>query len=218
MVKRKIELATDEIYHVFNKSIAGYKIFNNDNEYLRMRESIRFYHVRKTELKFERYVAKELSDKICWLEEQEELVQLIAYCLMPTHVHLIVKQLNDDGISIFMSNLFNSYARYFNIKHGRKGPLWESRFKNVLVESDEQLLHLTRYVHLNPTTSFLVAKPEEWTFSSYGEYIFDMSDEEKICKTEGLLDIDKRDYRKFVEDNIDYQINLAEIKSLTLEQ
>jgi putative transposase len=79
---------------------------------------------------------------------------------MPTHIHLVLRQLKDGGISKFMSNILNSYSRYFNIKHNRKGPLWEGRFRKVLVGSDEQLLHLTRYVHLNPVTACLVDKPK----------------------------------------------------------
>ncbi|MCM8826817.1 MAG: hypothetical protein NC904_04785 [Candidatus Omnitrophica bacterium] len=78
-----------------------------------------------------------------------------------------------------MSRVSNSYARYFNIKYGRRGPLWEGTFKNVLVNNDEQLLHLTRYIHLNPTTAFLVERPEDWSFSSYREYL-DKEDKDKI--------------------------------------
>ena len=217
MVKRKVEIATGEIYHVFSRSIARYKIFNNDNEYLRMRESIRFHHVKKIALKFDRYIKKQPDEKMRWLQEQEKLVQIVAYCLMPTHVHLILKQLTDDGIPLFMSNLLNGYARYFNTKHGRKGPLWETRFKNVRVESDEQLLHLTRYLHLNPTTSYLVTKPEEWAFSSYGEYIGDVDADDRICIFDDLLEVDASAYRKFAEDNIDYQKSLADLERFILE-
>ena len=70
-----------------------------------------------------------------------------------------------------MRRLLNSYTRYFNEKIKRKGPLWEGRFKKVLVNSDEQLLHLTRYVHLNPVSAGIVEKPEDWPCSSYREYI-----------------------------------------------
>ncbi len=78
---------------------------------------------------------------------------------MPTHIHLILKQLKEDGISAYMSKILNSYTCYFNRRTKRKGPLWESRFKRVEVTSDEQLLHLTRYIHLNPVTAHIVEEP-----------------------------------------------------------
>ncbi len=134
---------------------------------------------------------------------------------MPTHLHLILKQLKENGISIFMGNLLNSYSRYFNIRYKRKGPLWEGRFKSILIENGEYLLHLTRYIHLNPTTANLVRKPEDWELSSYKEYILNKKD--ALCDYSDLLDISKKSYREFVEDRISYQKELHKIKRLILE-
>ena len=116
-----------------------------------------------------------------------------------------------------MNNILNSYSRYFNLKHRRKGPLWEGRFKRILVRNDEQLLHLTRYIHLNPTTSYLVNRPEEWNWSSFKEYIRDASANDGICGYSNVLDINPSSYKKFVEDRISYQRELAKIKDLLLD-
>jgi putative transposase len=151
------------------------------------------------------------------LQEKERLVQIIAYCIMPTHLHLILKQLKENGISTFIGNVLNSYSRYFNTKYRRKGPLWEGKFKNVLVKTDEQLLHLTRYIHLNPSTAFLVDRPEEWLASSYQEYLLKVNNIERICKFEDVLEIEPSSYRKFIEDRISYQRELAVIKEMLLE-
>lgn len=217
MVKRKVALVTGKVYHIFTRSIAGYQIFNNDNEYARMRESLRFYQVKKASLKFDRYIKKSLEERIGWVEEQPKLVQIVAYCLMPTHIHLLLKQVDDEGISTYMSKLLNSYGSYFNTKHGRKGPLWETRFKNALIKDDNQLLHLTRYLHLNPTTAYLVTRPEDWANSSYGEYLKTADAIDHICRFHDLLEVNPRTYKQFVEDNLDYQRDLAELKHLTLE-
>ncbi len=120
---------------------------------------------------------------------------------MPTHIHLILKQIENDGISNFMKKILDSYTRYFNLKTKRKGPLWQSRFKNVMIESDEQMLHLTRYLHLNPTSDGLVKIPEEWKYSSYMEYIG--ISEAKICNANILKNFTPEEYRKFVEERID---------------
>jgi putative transposase len=148
---------------------------------------------------------------------KEKLVEIIAYCIMPTHLHLVLKQLEDNGISIFMNRILNSYSHYFNIKHERKGPLWEGRFKHILVEKDEYLLHLTRYIHLNPVTAYLVNKPEEWFASSYGEYLQDVKKDDKICKYSEILEIEPKSYREFIEDRISYQRELAKIKHLVMD-
>ena len=82
----------------------------------------------------------------------------------------------------------------------------------MLVSTDEQLLHLTRYIHLNPVTAYLVNKPEDWQASSYLEYLLKIDEADKICSYDDILDIEKVSYKQFVEDNISYQRDLAKIK------
>ncbi|MCK4905287.1 transposase [bacterium] len=215
-------LVVGEHYHIFNKSIAEYIIFNNDSEFTRMINVIRYYQKAKPAIKFSDFIklaeVKQNYPNIdISVPERDKLIEIITYCLMPTHIHLILKQLKKNGISIFMGNILNSYTRYFNTKHKRKGPLWEGKFKNILVETDEQLLHLTRYIHLNPATAYLVNKPEEWLWSSYKEYLLETK--AKICRYDDILDIEPdSSYRKFVEGRIPYQRELAKIKDLTVEQ
>ena len=211
---RKVPLVPGEIYHIFNKSIAEYKIFNSRKEFLRIKELVSYYQWEKIDLRFSR---REMTDQLDTRRVSDKLVDILAYCLMPTHIHLILKQLKDKGISVFMSQISNSYARYFNIKHERKGSLWESQFKNILITNDEQLLHLTRYIHLNPSTAFLVNNPEDWEFSSYKEFLREVEGKNRICSFEDTIDINPASYKKFVEDRISYQRELAKIKDLILE-
>lgn len=111
-----------------------------------------------------------------------------------------------------MKNILDSYTRYFNIKNKRKGPLWQGRFKSVLVENDEQLLHLTRYIHLNPTSDGLVNFPEDWFYSSYNEYL--KRSDDKICNYSEHIYIDPEKYKEFVESRENYQKQLNVIKHL----
>lgn len=222
---RKEALVEEKIYHIFNKSIAGFKIFNNEAEYSRIIAILRYYQIAKPIrfsdfVRFNRINENNLEDFLRkHLKDKDRIVDIIAYCIMPTHIHLILRQLKGKGISIFMSNILNSYARYFNTLHKRKGPLWEGSFKSVLLETDEQLLHLTRYIHLNPVTAYLVDSPESWNFSSYKEYLSETNDDtiNKICNFTGLIDMTPVSYRKFVEDRIFYQRDLAKIKNLILD-
>jgi putative transposase len=210
-----------EVYHIFNKSIAGFKIFSSDSEFSRMTALIRYYQREKPSVKFSKFLklarVRKNQNSEPLVSSGEKLVEIIAFCVMPTHMHLILKQLKENGISIFMSNVLNSYTRFFNTKHKRKGPLWEGRFKNVFVGSNEQLLHLTRYIHLNPVTAHLVDKPEEWSASSYGEYSMNVDKDEKICQYDDLLQIEPLTYSEFLRDRALYQRDLAKIKNLLLE-
>ncbi|OGW75461.1 MAG: hypothetical protein A2Z72_07110 [Omnitrophica bacterium RBG_13_46_9] len=219
------------VYHLYNKSIADYTIFNNNVEFERIIQAIRYYQYLfeakpSTSLS---YLIKRKIDTgnpvmgpcdtggCAAKRKRNKLIEIIAYCIMPTHLHLLVEELKKDGISIFLRNILNSYTRFFNMRHNRKGPLWEGRTKRVEVKSDEQLYRVTRYIHLNPVTAYLVEKPEEWRYSSYKEFISDIKDSDRICKYEHLLDVEPNYYKKYVNDRISYQRELAKIKHLLLE-
>lgn len=213
----------EQIYHIFNRSIADYNIFNNKSEFERILQLIQYYQIDNT-IRFSDFVALEIVQKCGFNNflrtistDKVKSVQIIAYCLMPTHFHLILKQLVENGISNYMRKVLDGYTRYFNNIHKRRGPLWESKFKNVLVEGDEQLNHLVRYIHLNPTTANLVNSPEDWLYSSYREYLGRMADSQKMCQFDDILEIKPSSYRKFVNDQISYQRELAKIKKLILD-
>lgn len=216
MGTRRVGFSENNLYHVFTKSIAGFDIFRKNADYKRMVQSFSFFSNKNIPCKFA------LLDKITDLQEtiyskhpSENIVSIIAYCLMPTHLHLILREMVAGGISKFMNRILSSHTHYFNPRYNRKGPLWESRFKNLLIEDDSYLLHLTRYIHLNPVTANLVEQPEDWEFSSYGEYIDSSSS--KICKFSQYLDINKESYKNFVHDHIGHQKAIALIKHLAID-
>src|SRR3989344_5696808 len=214
---RKVPLITGETYHLYTRSIAGFEIFSTAESYQRLILALNYYNGAQIQQRMSDYIkltpkAKEKFDNTV---KNDPIVQIIAYCLMPTHIHLVVKQIKDRGISLFMSNVLNSYTRYFNTTHKRRGPLWESKFKNVLVKTDEQLLHLTRYLHLNPSSAGLISNPEEWRYSSYDEYL-GLSPKISICNWGGTLDIIPIEYQKFVSGRVTYQRALSRIKHLLI--
>ncbi len=221
MPRRKIPLVKNKIYHIVNKSIAGYKIFNSDSDYERMMDEILFYAIENHPCKFSLF--KELNKrkskfiKFFRANYSKRFVDIIAYCLMPTHIHFILKELKVGGIANFVNLISHSYSKYFNIKHNRKGPLWEGRFKNLLVKTDEQFIHLTRYIHINPVKAHLANNPKDWDYSSYREYM-DLSKENKgICNFSDYFDMDTCSYKNFINDKIGYQRKFHLIKHLILE-
>jgi putative transposase len=217
---RKNHLVNGEVYHVCSKSIAGFKIFNTLDDFERMRQLIKYYKTNPT-VKFSDFMGYKsvlksgfdiyLNDS---LNDRSEIIQIIAYSFMPTHIHLVLKQLIDDGIPIFMQRILNSYSSYFNATHKRKGPLWESRYNGILVDGNDLLNHVVRYLHLNSTTAKLTNKPEDWAFSSYREYLGEIDEIYRVCKFDDLLDIKPSAYRRFVNDQISYQRELSKIKKL----
>ena len=216
---RKYPLINNNIYHILNKSIEGFIIYNRDFDYHRMLDIIKYYQYAETPIKYSRLIQLTSSEKSeIWdylIRKNNKIIDIISFCIMPTHYHLSLIQLQDNGISTFVSQIQNSYARYFNTKYDRKGPLWQGYFKNVLVETDAQLLHLSRYHHLNAVSAGLVENPCEWEFSSYREYIG--KKRIQFCNYKNLLNINPVTYRKFVENRIDYQRALTKIKKIILE-
>jgi len=208
-----------EIYHVYNRSIGGSNIFTDDSEYTRFANGIRFYQIEKPKIKYSDFLDQtiHLAGGLDWQKfftGKEKLVEIVAYCLMPTHFHLVIEQLQDkDGMTSFTSNLLNSYTRYFNTKYKRKGTLWEGRSKKVIIKSNEQFLHLTRYIHLNPVTAYFVDRPENWPWSSYHEYILESLEDNKMCSCDDLIGMDRFTYRQFVENGIMYQRERGRMKS-----
>lgn len=119
---------------------------------------------------------------------------------MPNHYHFLLKQTQENGVSEFMHKLDTSYTMFFNLNNNRSGRLFESTFKAKMIVSDELLLHVSRYVHLNPVVKGLVKHPNEWRWSSYKEY-FDPTIK-PVCDHEEILNrfISPERYRAFVED------------------
>jgi putative transposase len=145
-------------------------------------------------------------------------VEILTYCLMPNHYHFQLKQLQSDGIRIFISNVINAFTRYYNILNERKGPLFLPVFHSQIAYSVEQLLHTSRYIHLNPVKDELVRRfsdLKQYKYNSYNEYIG--ISQTRICNTEIIMyyfNNDVQKYLKFLADDVEHQKVLANLKKL----
>ncbi len=218
---RKDPLVNDQYYHIFSRSIAKFVVFNNFLEFNRILQLLDVYRFSDFNYKYSQFAELRHSTQHSIMNKirnhDETLIKVIAYCIMPTHVHLILKQIAKKGIAKYIGRVLNGYSKYFNTKHKRTGPLWAGRFKNVLISDDIQLLHLSRYIHLNPTSAGLVVKPENWQYSSYDEYINKTKKSLAICKFHEVIDKNSEEYKKFVEDRKSYQRELSLIKSILID-
>lgn len=223
MPGRLYPLVTNEIYHVFNRGIDHRPTFTNSREHQRAIITLKFYQSASSSIKLSQFlILNKERQKDIWqrLKKQKKLVEHLSFSLMPNHFHFLLRQTAEGGISKFMSNFQNSYTRYFNTRHERVGPLFLDQFKAVRIETEEQLLHVSRYIHLNPYSSFVVKSLKElksYPWFSLPEYLGLAN--ENVCEKTIILANFKapKDYQKFVFDHADYQRELEKIKHLTFE-
>lgn len=209
---RKLIFATGEFYHIFNRGVDKRKIFLKRGHYVRFVETLK-------------RILKTGSATPGLLKPDKSLalygkLNFVCYCLMPNHYHFLLRQREEDGITEFMHKLSTSYTKYFNLANKRTGRLFGFTFKAVHVESDEQLLHLSRYVHLNPLIGKLTSNLKRYSWSSYPEYI--NAGKDGFCRKEEILGFYPgrsryKDYQRFVLNNADYAKRLHEIASVTID-
>ena len=211
---RKIPLTTNQIYHIFNRGVNKNDIFFSQKDYNRFLAAAKHYIIKNSKFSYEKSPVdnNEANDPVSLASGPK--IEILAYCLMPNHFHFLIKQLIDSGITMYMRRFMNSYVHYVNVKNKRLGPLFQGRFKNVLVDSDEQLLHVSRYIHLNPLVSNLVANLDDYPWSSYLTYT--SSAEDRFISPQIISNMfkKKRDYKKFILDQEDYAKSLEQLKHL----
>lgn len=212
MPSRTVPFVNNHFYHVFNRGVAHMPIFNDKWDYKRFVKTFLYYQLQGPKPKFSQFSPENIR-----LDTNQKIVEIISYCLMPNHFHFLLQQKSDGGITEFLSKISNSYTKYFNTKNERVGPILQGEFKSVLVETNEQLLHLSRYIHLNPLVSYLTNNLESYTWSSYLEYIG--QNKTSICAKEIILDQFKsaQDHKQFVLDQEEYGKELERIKHQTLD-
>lgn len=212
---RYVDFAPGEIYHVCAHSVEQRKIFLDGAD--RERFLTLMIHCLPREYIQSYSVAKRLKQKQRKTDVGLGLVDIMCYCLMTNHIHLLLKENCERGTSAYLQRLLDSYARYFNVRRRRTGPLFAGPFRAVGVDGDEQLLYVSRYIHLNPYVAGMTKDPFIYEWSSLSEYIGWKSKYHR-CHT-GLIRsmMPPGEYRTFVSDHADYARELAEIKHLLLE-
>lgn len=144
MPRKVVPLVTGEIYHVYNRGADKRTVFEDKSDYLRFYQSLHYFNCIEQTESFRQALRSEV-------EEGQRIVDIQAYCLLPNHFHLILKQLQDGGVSEFMKRMSTGYTGYFNEKYERSGVLFQGTYKRVYVENQEQYNYLFAYVNENYT-------------------------------------------------------------------
>ncbi len=173
-------------YHVFSRGNTRSRIFKDNSDRLKF-----LYYLNETSKKFG--------------------IIIHSYCLMNNHYHLFIETPHPNLIKA-MHKINNSYTKYYNKRHERSGHLFAGRYKSILVEEERYAVHLSAYIHLNPVRKNMVERPEDYIWSSYRYFLFDMDkpnflEKEVILKYAGGSSfykkyIDSQDSVKFNPDSL----------------
>src|SRR3989338_3244560 len=144
-MERKLTFSVGEYYHIYNRGVEKRDIFTQKKDWARFHRLL--YLANSTNSFIFRDLENKTFDKI---KSGKILVAIGAYVLMPNHFHILAKEINNNGLSMFMEKLTTGYSMYFNKKYERVGPLFQGRFKAQHVDDDDYLKYLYAYIHLNP--------------------------------------------------------------------
>jgi len=222
------EYLENGFYHLYNRGVEKRIIFSDEQDYAVFLSYLKEYLLPKDEFE----LRKKLSDPTLSYKEKDKIIKLLslnnfadeisllAYCLMQNHFHFFIQQKNELSIDKFMQSLCTRYTMYFNRKYRRVGSLFQAVYKAVLITNDEQLLHLSRYIHKQAISQKPASKGEafrswkQWKQkqpSSFSEYIGLKNT--SWVKTDEILNFftkNNRNYRlsyeAFVIQNEDFEI------------
>ncbi len=226
MPGRKIPLVTNYYYHVYNRGVEGRPTYTSSREYRRFLELVNYYRFQEPPTSFsnfKNYPNEKKEEVMNDLKMYQNVqVEILNYCLMPNHFHLLLSQTKPNGISNFMSKLQNGYTKFFNKRNNRYGSLFQGRFKSIIIESEAQLLHVFRYIMLNPYSNAIIKdvnKLNKYPWMPLTSYIQNTPKEDMLNK-ELIRNYfaNQKDLKEFIFDHADCQRKLEIIKHLILEK
>lgn len=194
------EFVPESFYHIYNRGVYHQPLFKTDRDYAT----------------FLNIIKRHLSKKVVYdsvrrpFPHLRQDIELLAYCLMPNHVHLLVHNNSDDGITKLMRSVMTAYSMYFNRVHRRTGVLFESSYKAVLIRDEAYLWHISRYIHLNPQD--LNKDYLKYSYSSYCYYVGHKQAE--WINPRPILDMHNEVLSNYPEFVKDYELTRAELQKL----
>lgn len=176
---RKIKIVPGEYYHVFNRGMRKQIIFHDDNDrkrflfaLLHFQSPMIFPKMSRSVKEFGQYSVLDNNQNDIKKIIKDRFVELVAFCMMPNHFHLILKEVEEGGISKYTQRVLEAYSKYYNTKYQRSGHLFQGPYGAVWVEDDRQLMHLSAYIHKNHNElgEWRNSK-ENYPWSSYEDYV-----------------------------------------------
>jgi len=148
---RNLTFAPGEFYHIYNRGTEKRKIFLSARDHERF---LSLLYLANGEERVDMKRQGRTLSELMLQDKGKKLVEVCAYCLMPNHFHLILKEIDEGGISKFMQQIITGYTMYFNKNYERSGALFQGKFKSEHAKNDRYLKYLIAYLHLNPIKLF----------------------------------------------------------------
>ncbi len=222
-MSRNISFGVDEFYHAYNRGTEKRLIFNDQNDrdrflnLLFLANSSQSIELRRSHHRGGGLASAPFVGAFDQEKRGETLVDIGAYCLMPNHFHLLVREKTESGLSAFIHKLLTAYTMYFNLKYKRSGALFEGPFRAKHIDDDNYLHYLFAYIHLNPIKIAFPAWPEadianladaekyltNYGFSSYLDYVA------PELRPEGLI-LNKETFPEYFQKPADFSYFLAD--------
>lgn len=172
---RNINIVEGEYYHLYNRGVNKQKIFIDKRDWVRFLFCILYFQSPLVIYNLNRPVGNFVRHSVFNMDEVEiianKYVELVAFCLMPNHFHLLVQEKEEGGISRYMQRVQNAYTKYSNTRYKKSGHLFQGPYQIVHIEDNEQLIYLSAYIHKNPgELKGFRNKEDVYTWSSYQDY------------------------------------------------
>lgn len=143
-----------ELLHIMNRGVDKRNIFIDNQDYFRFIHDMFEFNNEDSVVSNFYFFNNKSHDvgrrEIIKQKPRKLLVDILAFCLMPNHYHLLLSPKIQDGTSLFMKKINGGYAKYFNTKYKRDGALFQGKYKRVLIKNEAHFIHLPYYIHLNP--------------------------------------------------------------------
>lgn len=206
-------LAPGEYYHIFNRGVGKQIIFHETSDYSRFlflvlyfQSALKIEHVGRMVEGFSNSLGQQLGQHPVLAKLANDVVkgrnvELVSFCLMPNHFHLVLKEVEERGISTYMQRILNAYGKYYNTKYQKSGHVFQGPYRSVLVQDDRHIQHLSAYIHRNPREiSKWFNKEDLYRWSSYQDFIKENRWGELLVPDVVLGKFkDKKSYHRFVE-------------------
>jgi REP element-mobilizing transposase RayT len=205
-------------YHIYNRGAHQQLIFKDDKDYQTFVDILGYYLTHPNGIPLSILSRKSEKNKVTILAKTSPSCSLLAYCLMPNHFHLMLRQESSDlTISDLMRRICVGYAMYFNERYHHSGTIFQGRYKNILVTNEYQWIYLSKYIHRNPLhlQSYDPCKLSKYRYSSYPTYLG--LTQTNWLDTSTILDRHYKnkisEYQKFVENGGD----VGNIEKITID-
>lgn len=205
---RNISIVPGEYYHIYNRGVNKQNIFADERDWVRLlflilylQSPVSFNNIGRQVTYYVKHSGFNIERKDLNKIYGNRTVELINFAIMPNHFHLLITENKEGGISNYMQRIQNGYTKYFNTKYKKSGHLLQGPYKAVHIKSNKQILHLSAYIHKNPTELKQWNKKEHlYPWSSYYDYTLENRWDKLLKRGVILSQFNKQnEYQKFIE-------------------